>query len=402
MRIKEMIICCVCLIHLLGIEVSVAKEKAVPVEVIEAKIQKIEQEISVTGDICAFNQVVVYSKVNGVIEELKVEKGDRVKKGDVLAIVEHNMELSQKAQAEAGVAAAKATIQQAKAQKNVALASLKQAEAQLELAKLEKERITQLFKNNTVSKQQYDEVMAKYKVSVATRDLAEANLKAAEAGIIAAEAALQQALAQLKQIEIRIQDYYIRAPISGIISKRFVDEGAMDSPQQPIVEITQMDKVKVITEVAEKDIALIRPGLSAEFNVESYPEKTFTGKVVLIDPTLDVHTRTMGLEIHSENPELLLKPGMFAHLCIKAGERETLCITQDALMRLPGTGVYYVFKVVNGVAEKVNVTLGVKKGNLVEITSGLEPGDIVVVTGQGVLKTGTPVQISPLTAERKQ
>ena len=287
MRIKEMIICCVCLIHLLGIEGSVAKEKAVPVEVIEAKIQKIEQEISVTGDICAFNQVVVYSKVNGVIEELKVEKGDRVKKGDVLAIVEHNMELSQKAQAEAGVAAAKATIQQAKAQKKVALASLKQAEAQLELAKLEKERITQLFKNNTVSKQQYDEVMAKYKVSVATRDLAEANLKAAEAGIIAAEAGLQQALAQLKQIEIRIQDYYIRAPISGIISKRFVDEGAMDSPQQPIVEITQMDKVKVITEVAEKDIALIRPGLSAEFNVESYPEKTFTGKVVLIDGILN-------------------------------------------------------------------------------------------------------------------
>lgn len=399
MRIKETIIGYIALIYLLAINGAMAKEKAVPVEVIEAKIQRIEQEISLTGDICAFSQVVVYSKVSGIIEKLNVEKGDRVEKGDVLAVVEHNMELAQKAQAEASVAAAKAAIQQAKSQKEVAMASLKQAEANLELMKLELDRITQLFENNTVSKQQYDEVMAKYKVSVATRDLAAANLRAAEAGINAAEAGLQQALAQLKQIEIRIQDYYIRAPISGIISKRFVDEGAMDSPQQPIVEITQMDKIKVITEVAEKDIALIKPGLSVVFNVESYPEKTFTGKVALIDPTLDFRTRTMGLEIHSENPELLLKPGMFAHLCIKAGTRETLCIPQDALMRLPGTGVYYVFKIVNGVAKKVNVTLGIKKGNLAEITDGLKPGDIIVVKGQGLLKTGTPVVISSHSAE---
>ncbi|RKY17437.1 MAG: hypothetical protein DRP90_06745, partial [Planctomycetota bacterium] len=292
------------------------QESAVPVTTVLASKHAIKQELALTGSVEAFMKVTVYSKVTGVIEKLLVDRGKKVKKGDVIAVVEHGTELARRKellaaveaakagvrqaevaveaakagvrQAEVAVEAAKAGLLQAEAGVDIAKASLLQAEAQLENAALEKRRAEGLYKDESLPKQKYDAALTAYKVAAAGRDLAVANLNAAEAartrakvGLNQAETALSQAKIGLKQAEtaldqakiglkqanaalesldVRIADYTIRAPITGVVTARFVDEGAMDNPALPIVEIMDTSLLKVNCDVAQVDAAKVKEG----------------------------------------------------------------------------------------------------------------------------------------------
>jgi len=372
-------------------------QDAVPVNTAKVRIHSLESTLELKGGVKPSAEVTVYSKVTGVIEKLLVEKGDRVKRGDVIAVVEHRSELARRKQLVAQVKSAGVAISQAEAAVRIADASLLQAEAQLENATLEKTRAENLIKDKSMPKQRYDSVMAQYKVARAGKDLAEANLDSAREAVSQAKAGYARASAALEQLDVRISDFTIRAPISGVISARFIDEGAMDNPRLPIVSITNADILKVLSQVPEIDIAKVQKGTKASILVDAYPKERFQGEVAIINPTLDPNTRTMGFEIYVKGKKALklLKPGMFARVILHLGTRRAPAVPRDCLLRLPGTGVYYAFVVENGIAKKrPDIKLGMKKGDLVEIISGLEEGEDVVVAGQGLLKTGTPVVIT--------
>jgi len=403
------------------------QESAVPVTTVLATKHAIKQELALTGSVEAFMKVTVYSKVTGVIEKLLVDRGKKVKEGDVIAVVEHETELARRKELLAAVEAAKAGLLQAEAGVDIAKARLLQAEAQLENAALEKRRAEGLYKDESLPKQKYDAALTAYKVAAAGRDLAVANLNAAEAartrakvGLNQAETALSQAKIGLKQAEtaldqakiglkqanaalesldVRIADYTIRAPITGVVTARFVDEGAMDNPALPIVEIMDTSLLKVNCDVAQVDAAKVAEGQEVKIVTDAYPGVEFEGKVAIVNPSLDGRTRTLPVEIRTTGKPaagkgeaaVSLKPGMFVKVTIAIGEKTALAVPRDCLMRLPGTGVYYLFVVKDGKAEKRTVEVGVGHDNLVEIISGVKEGERVVIRGQVNLRTGTPV-----------
>lgn len=371
----------------------------VPVQTIVAAKQSLEQSLELTGGIAARKTVTVYSKVTGVIEKLPVERGMHVDAGDVIAVVEHKTELAQRKELLAVVASAKVGVTQAEAAVKVVKAALAQTKAQLENAALEKIRIENLYKEKTVPKQKYDAVIAQYKIALAGRDLATANVAATEATIAQAQAALQQAQAALERLDVRIADYTIRAPFAGVITARYVDQGAMDNPFLPIVQIMDVSSLKVNCAVAQVNASKVRFGQKVQVTTDAYPGVEFLGKVYIVNPALDAKTRTLPVEVRCSGKKsskkgersASLKPGMFVKVSIDIGSKTTLAVPRDCLMRLPGTGVYYVFIVKDGKAQKRTVRLGISQGNLVEIASGLKEGQHVVIKGQGNLKTGTAV-----------
>ena len=350
---------------------SGASLPAVPVTTAAAAKHTIEETLELTGNVEALNSVTVYSKVSGIIEKLAVERGMKVKRGDVIAVVEHRAETARRGRLAAAV--------------KVAEASLAQAVAQRENAELEKRRAENLYREKSIPKQKYDAVLASYKVAAAGEKLAEANLVAARKA--------------LEEMDVRLSDYTIRAPIAGVVSERFVDEGAMDTPTMPIVSILDTSMLKITCDVAQVNAARVRAGQAARITTDAYPGYTFTGTVSIVNPALDPASRTRQVEIRtSGEPEegvaaggVLLRPGMFVKLNIGTGKRNVLAVPRDCLMRLPGTGVYYLFTVKDGTAQKRVVELGTSRGNLVEIVRGIKVGERVVIKGQVNLKTGTRV-----------
>ena len=374
-------------------------KSAIPVETVIVERQPIEERLELTGSVAAIKSVTVYSKVNGVIEKLLVERGMKVKKGDVIAIVEHKAELAQREELQAAVEVARVGLIQARAGVEVAKAALAQAQAQLENASIEKTRIENLYKDKAVPKQKYDAVMAQYKIALAGRDLAAAQLTAAKARVKQAKAGLTQAQAALKRLDVRIADYTITAPISGVITARYVDEGAMDSPAMPIVQIMDTSILKVNCDVAQVNAGKVRVGQDVIMTSDTYRGVEFAGKVHIVNPALNPRTRTLPVEIRCNGKptgakataSATLKPGMFVKVNIITGTKQALVIPRDCLLRLPATNVWYVFVVKNNKAYKRTVTIGTTRGNRVEVIKGLKEGEKVVIKGQGLLKTGMTV-----------
>jgi len=345
---------------------EVKKEEKIPVEVAETKFMNLKWVLEQTGEIRPLVEVNVYPKIPGkIIERIMVEKGDYVKKGEIIATLEDNI-------IQAQLAEAKAALQSARAR-------LRQIEANLEAIKKDYFRLKSLYKEKAIAKQKVDHIEAEYQATTEGKRLAQAQIKQAEAVV--------------KRLEILYKDHKIFAPVDGYVSARYVDPGAMSDTRTPVIRISSEEELKIVTSVTEKDFPHVKKGMKVEIKVDAYPEKVFTGTISIINPTIDPRTRTGEIEIHIPNKELTLSSGMFAHVKLYLGERRGLVVPRDGLMRVPGTGSYYVYVVENGRAVLKNVKVGIAQENYIEVIEGLKEGEKVVVRGQNRLKDGTLVFI---------
>jgi len=350
-------------IHKKEIEITITK---IPVEVSKAEYKEMTWHLELTGNILPKQEVDVYPKVGGeILEKLYVEKGDRIKAGQIIGIINRET--------------ITAKLNKAKAALNSAKANLTQIEANLKSIKKDYERIKKLYEQKVVPKQRLDHITAQYEATLAARELAIAQIN--------------QAKATLKEIKIIYNNHTITAPISGLVTARYVDEGAMMDRKKPVIRITDDSVVKVNVAINEKDLPYVKIGQKAYIYVDAYPKKVFKGEIKIINPRVDPATRTVNVEIHISNPKHLLKSGMFAHVKLILGKKQVLAIPRDALQKLPGTGVYYVFVIKENKAYLRNVKIGINEGNLVEIKEGLKEGDLVVIKGQNRLREGLPVEI---------
>jgi len=345
---------------------GVYKNKKYAVHVENSINMSIKENILQTGDIRSFSEVDVFSKVPGeIIKKIYVEKSDYIKKGTLIAELEDETIL--------------AKIEGAQAALESAQAAVKQAQANFFVLSKDNIRLVNLYKENAVSRQKLDHIQAQVKASKEAELLAIAQVKSAKAAI--------------KQLNIFYSNHKIYAPIGGCVAIRYVDQGAMSTPGRPIVKIANDDVVKIITTVTEKKLPNIKTGMKVEINVDPFPEKTFTGFVTLISPVLNPVTRTVEVEIHINNVDRLLRPGMFAKLKFYMGEKKATVILRDSLVRIPGTGSVYVFVVENGKAVQKNITVGISDGKYVEVLSGIKPNELVVFQGQYTLKDGYDVSV---------
>jgi len=190
----------------------------------------------------------------------------------------------------------------------------------------------------------------------------------------------------------KYEPHKVLSPITGRILKADLDKGSLLTPQTPVGVVADTSSVIIKIDVSEVDYPKVKIGDKAIIKVDAYPGKEFEGRLIKLDKYIDPQTRTAEAEIEVPNEEGLLIPGSFARITLFVGTHKALGMPLDTLLRMPGTGSFYCFKVENNRAKKVFLKIGVIQDNRVEIKEGLKEGDLVIVSGQGALEEGTPVK----------
>ncbi|HET9471152.1 MAG TPA: efflux RND transporter periplasmic adaptor subunit, partial [Usitatibacter sp.] len=248
-------------------------------------------------------------------------------------------------------------------------AEVQQARANLKLAQSKYDRAVDLAKRNFISGQAKDE--------------AENNLRVAEAAL---------ALAQAKREKMEI-----RAPFSGIIGLRVVSAGDYVKEGADMVNLESIDPLKVDFRVPEIYLTQVQVGQSLTVGLDAVPGRTFEGKVSAVNPLVDAAGRAIVIRALVRNPEITLRPGMFARVSlITRDEKNALVIPEQAIV--PQGEEQYVFRVVDGKAVRAKVEVGARRDAKVEILKGLAPTDTVVTAGQLKLRDGMRVAVATPTA----
>ena len=305
-------------------------------------------------------------------------------------------------------------------------AAYQQALANAETTEKNLNRARDNYEKGAISDQQFDGAQLQFKVAQAGLESAKANLDlikkgAREEDIKVVEAQVEQTQASLKNLEslkeaksweakikgvqaqaeqaevalglakIRLEDCTIKAPISGIISKRFVDVGAMVGPTQPLVSIVDIDTVKLLTHVSDEDLDKVKLTREVEVKVGTYLNRSYQVKEINISPVMDPLSRKIEVKINISNPDYLLKPGMFPKIKLWGEKKNVLLVPKGAVVKKEGKEQVFVVRDNRAYLQKVIV--GLEKDGLVQIMKGLKEGDQVVISGQIDLNSGDPVVI---------
>ncbi|MFA5794450.1 MAG: efflux RND transporter periplasmic adaptor subunit [Candidatus Brocadiia bacterium] len=345
-------------------------EKFIPVITQEIIRTDMVETASTFGSIKAINQVDVYTKVSGRVIELLVKNGETVREEDTLAILE--------------TSAIEAQMRQAVSAHESAQAQLKQLKISIANAEKELSRIQELHKEGAVSDSRRDQVETQYKTSLAQKE--------------AIEAQIRQLDATLELANINYTEAHIGAPISGIISQRYIDLGDMVTPQRPVFTIIQTEKVKATAAIPENIIArVIVDKTPAIITVDAYPNKNFDGLVTYVSPAVDPRSRSLDIEIELDNKNVLLKAGMFCRIELMLEQKKNvIAVSKDMLVyNLAGNDIqdYALFVVQGNKAKKIVVKTGIYSKGLVEIKEGLMEGDKVITTVGSHLFDGCKIEI---------
>ena len=318
------------------------------IEVIKVQTTKLAQSITAVGSLRSDESVVIRPEISGRVAEILFTEGARVAKGAPLIRLD-------------------ASIQRAE---------LAQAEANLSLNKSKLDRALDLQKKGFISSQAKDEAENNYRVAQAAYDLAAAKLTKLE----------------------------VKAPFSGIVGLRLISIGDYVKDGQDIVNLEGVDPLKVDLKVPEIFLTKVTLGQALQIALDAFPDKTFDGRVFAINPLVDANGRSIVIRAIVKNGEARLRPGMFARVRLLLSEsQDSLTVPEQALF--PVGDDQYLYKVIDGRAQRLKVAIGQRRQGQVEVTQGLKAGDIVVTAGQPKLKDGAPVKVveapgsSPSTAK---
>ncbi|GBF35250.1 Co/Zn/Cd efflux system membrane fusion protein [Desulfocucumis palustris] len=328
--------------------VNNAVQTVVVKEVTRAKMENV---MSLTGTLEALHEASVSSKVAGRVSRVAVENGHRVSPGQSLVFLEY-------------------TEYRNALSSNQAL--LQKANAALLTARSNHDRFSELHKQGAVSDKDFEDIST-------ALALAEADVSSAEAAVSNAEENLRNAT--------------INAPLGGVVADRNVNVGQVVSPGMQLMTISDISSVYAVVNIEQAKIAQIKPGLKAVITLDAYPGKTFEGVVDIINPVASKSARVFETKIKINNRDGLLKPGMFAKADIKiGGAEEVAAVSRDALT--DREGLYFVFMARDGKAVRQQVQIGKMIDQLVEIKSGLAPGQKVIVTNVNKLKDQDSIKIA--------
>ena len=240
--------------------------------------------------------------------------------------------------------------------------NLVQAQLQLTNAERELGRVDELFKSGSATQQQLDQLTSQVDVLRETvRNLAE--------------------------------NTDLHSPIDGVITARTMDAKNIFGGGAPILTVMQMSPVKVMVNISEVHFPRVRTGMEVRVRLDVYPDREFTGRVNIIYPTIDQMSRTFRAEVTIANPDMSIRPGMFARVELNFGTVEHVVVPDWAVVKQSGTNTRFVFTIENGVARRHELELGRLMGDNFEVLSGIEPGEVVVIAGQSRLLDQTRVRI---------
>lgn len=325
-------------------------EKILNVKVAKVTRQVHRPMVETVGSIRPLEEVVVSSEVDGVLKEVFVEEGDRVAKGQVLAQV-NDIDYRLAVQA--------------------AEASLKLAEANHENAKTTFLRMEALFRKEVISKQEYDNQITRLDVSARELD---------------------RARTQLSIAQERLNKTVIRSPIKGEVRQKLASAGDFVGAGRALFRVVDAEKVKIVFAVPEKDAPKVKPGQDVSFTVDAYPGRNFPGTVSAVLPNLDEHSRMLEVHALAPNRSGELKPGMFARVRVFVGSERPIVVIPVTAVLYEGTRTR-VFMAEKGYAREREVKLGAKYDEMMEVISGVEEGESIIVLGQNAAADGVKIRV---------
>jgi RND family efflux transporter MFP subunit len=314
--------------------------KAIPIKELTLNKTKISRTIDYTATILPYEEVNLAPSTPGRIDKIYVEVGDRVNKGDRLFLMDRTQ-----------------------------LYQLK-----LQMSNLEKDlnRLDTLLKSGSTRQQQYDQLKTQYDVTKTNVDFME-------------------------------QNTLLKSPFAGMVTGKYFEDGemysgapsAMSAGKAAVVTVQQVNPLKINVNVTEQYYPLIKKGMKATVVADVYKNETFTASIFRIAPTVNAGTRSFVTEMELPNRNEMLKPGMYVRVSLDLGEVETFVVPANTIMVQEGTNVRYVFIDNNSVAERIEVGIGKRFDDQIEIISEkIKPGDKLISDGQARLLNGDKVEVS--------
>lgn len=310
---------------------------AVTVRVEEVQSSRFATVVQVPGTIEAYQDVQLSPEEGGVIKEWVVRKGQWVKKGDILCILNDD----------------------------VIKATYDAAFAQYKIAELNYEKQKNVYDENVISELQFKSAMY-------NRDAAKA-----QADLMAA----------------RLERTRLRSPIDGVLNDRVREAGEYAPPAVPVAHVVNVGSIKVATELSERFAGTIAVGDKALVIPDAFPGDTLAGRVIFVGSSVSSNNRTIPVEIAVANPGAKLKPEMIARVHLVRAVRTDAIVVDQSIVQQVDRDKNVVYVESGGKAEERIVTLGGRQDNMVEITSGLKPGDRLIVSGYQLLVAGQSVTI---------
>jgi len=395
------------------------------VQTISVKHQDLEQKIELPGTIEGFESADLYAKVGGYLEAISVDIGDRITQGQVLArlsIPEMAKELRQKeaaiAAAQAEVKQAQVAIKQAEALVTSAVAAVEEAKSQLqekhsqvEFREAEHKRITDLVNRGSLNREVLDEITYKKESAVAALNAVRAKIRSVEAELAAKQTDVEKAKADhqtaLAHAELAKADHErivtlsqyatIKAPFTGVVTRRMVDPGAFIQPAEgnssakPLLTIASTAVVRISLDLPMEQVRWLDKGDRAILNrINVLPGEQFEGVVSRFSSVLNKDSRMMRVEIDLKNPNNRLMPGYYGYVTLHLEDLPQMAVIPSSALLTEGNDSF-VFVVNQGKTQKRIVKTSYKDGTIVGIESGVSPGEQVIQAGAGLLIDGQTV-----------
>jgi RND family efflux transporter MFP subunit len=368
-----------------AIEAGEPKTADVPtVAVAKAAVADLSHGLVMTAEFKPYEEVDLMAKVAGYVKNIYVDVGDRVKQGQTLAI----LEVPEMAN---DLDRAKAAVDRALADVNHANDELVRAQSAHEISHLSYTRLDKVSqqKPGLVAQQEIDDAHSKDLVS-------EAQIAAAKSALASANQQVDVNRAELAKIKTMIDYTKVTAPFAGVITKRYADTGSMiqagtasQTQAMPLVKLSENSRLRLILPVPESAVPGVHIGQQVEVKVPSL-NRSFPGRVARFSDKLQLSTRTMDTEVDVLNPSLVLVPGMYAEVNLTLAEKNHVLTIPVTAVDMEGGSVMVV--TAENRIEIRKVKLGLETADRVEVRSGLQAGELVVIGNRGGLEAGQQVQ----------
>lgn len=379
---------------------AAAAPATVDVTTVPAITRDLPRFFEATGSLAADEQTDVAPSISGKVVAIGVELGSYVKRGQMIVRLDENdsrirleQTLAQLQQAQAAVRQAEAKIGLRPGQNfdPARVADVGSARVALELAEKQLRRFERLLETGDVSRSSYDQQKAQRDQLQQQYEVALTRARQDYAAVSAARAGVANAETQVAQARRNLSYALVYSPINGYVSDRPADLGEYVSPATKVATVVSTNPLRVRIDIPEQALSAIQMGQSVSVNVSAYPDRSFSGRVHHVAPSVTPNSRTMTVEAVVENSDGLLKPGQFATVRIQQPQATSGVLVPLRAIRAE-SGTSYVFVIKDGRAEKRIVQLGQAEADLVEIKSGVTSGEQVATGNVELLNDGTPVR----------
>lgn len=339
------------------------------IDIVRVVEQALDVPLSLPGELTAFQTVNIFPRVTGFVKAISVDRGSKVRAGDLLASLEAPELVAQRSEAQS---------------------KLLGAEAQLSVARAKADADKSTFVRLKAASATPG-VVAGNDVEIAAK-----TADASATQVLAAEQSVEAARQSLNAVRDMEEYLRITAPFAGVVTERNVHPGALVGPSSgaattPLLRLVDIDRLRLVVPVPEAYTADMKPGAEIRFTVAAYPGQSFSGKVARVAQAVDVSTRTMAVELDVANGDSRLAPGTFCQV------RWPVRRSGPSLF-VPSTSVAsttdrtFVIRIRNGKTEWVDVKVGLTSGALVEVFGELRAGDEIAGRGTDELRPGTEVR----------